>query len=128
MILGEKRGPSAELISGIYLHYGEYLHWLLTGIDRPPVNSARTLPLDSYLNDALKLITDQSISNRSRKGIVKTFVSFYITRLKGIQDTNEYAIELNRVFERFGLQLEKEDIRELYDFLTERTLSLLNIE
>lgn len=31
MIVTGKRGPSAELIAGIYIHYREYLTWLLTG-------------------------------------------------------------------------------------------------
>jgi hypothetical protein len=31
MVLNEKSGPSADMISGIYLHYNECLEWLLTG-------------------------------------------------------------------------------------------------
>lgn len=36
MVLGTKnkppsRGPSAELIAGIFIHYSNFLHWLLTG-------------------------------------------------------------------------------------------------
>jgi hypothetical protein len=35
MILTGKRGPSAELIAGLHIHYREYLAWLLTGEDTP---------------------------------------------------------------------------------------------
>lgn len=31
MVLNEKSGPSADMIAGIYLHYNDYLEWLLTG-------------------------------------------------------------------------------------------------
>lgn len=31
MILNGKRGPSADLIAGIYLHYSDHMTWLLTG-------------------------------------------------------------------------------------------------
>ncbi len=31
MVLKGKRGASAELIAGLYIHYGNYLDWLLTG-------------------------------------------------------------------------------------------------
>ena len=31
MVLKGKRGASAELIAGLYIHYGKYLEWLLTG-------------------------------------------------------------------------------------------------
>ncbi|MFA5261643.1 MAG: XRE family transcriptional regulator [Candidatus Omnitrophota bacterium] len=34
MILSGKRGPSAELIAGIYLNYRKYLSWILTGDDQ----------------------------------------------------------------------------------------------
>ena len=29
MVVTGKRGPSAELIAGIYIHYSEHLNWLL---------------------------------------------------------------------------------------------------
>lgn len=31
MVLTGKRGPSAELIAGLHLHYRDFLAWLLTG-------------------------------------------------------------------------------------------------
>jgi hypothetical protein len=31
MVLLGKRGPSAELIAGLFSHYRGYLHWILTG-------------------------------------------------------------------------------------------------
>jgi hypothetical protein len=31
MVLNGKSGPSADMIAGLYLHYSEYLEWLLTG-------------------------------------------------------------------------------------------------
>ena len=31
MVLSGKRGPSAQMMAGLYLNYGEYFHWLLTG-------------------------------------------------------------------------------------------------
>jgi len=31
MVLSGERGPSAELIAGLYYHYSKYLHWILTG-------------------------------------------------------------------------------------------------
>ena len=30
-VLKNKRGPSAELVAGLYVHYRGYLQWLLTG-------------------------------------------------------------------------------------------------
>ena len=31
MVVTKKRGPSAELIAGVFIHYSEHLSWLLTG-------------------------------------------------------------------------------------------------
>lgn len=38
MILNGQRGPSAELIAGLFIHYGDYLDWLLTGKNDPFTN------------------------------------------------------------------------------------------
>ncbi len=35
-VLKNKRGASAELMTGLYMHYREYLYWLLTGKDEIP--------------------------------------------------------------------------------------------
>lgn len=35
-ILNKNRGLSAELIIGLYIHYREYFHWLLTGEEEMP--------------------------------------------------------------------------------------------
>ncbi len=33
MVLSKRRGPSSELIAGLFLNYSNYLPWLLTGED-----------------------------------------------------------------------------------------------
>ncbi len=42
MILSGKRGPSADLIAGLYIHYREYMDWLITGTE--PVNDPLSIP------------------------------------------------------------------------------------
>jgi len=48
MVLNENSGPSADMIAGIYLHYSEYLEWLLTGHERKiaPPGIAEAMPQD----------------------------------------------------------------------------------
>jgi len=38
MVLKGVRGASAELIAGLYIHYGNYLSWLLTGDGEITIN------------------------------------------------------------------------------------------
>ena len=50
-ILSGKSGPSAELIIGIYLNYGDYLGWLLTGKEGKFTNSEEA---NQYLHMAYR--------------------------------------------------------------------------
>lgn len=52
MVLKGTRGASAELMAGLYIHYGNYLHWLLTGegeINRKPEKEGKCEKDDTYI-------------------------------------------------------------------------------
>lgn len=60
MILSGKRGPSADLIAGLYLNYSEYLTWLLTGEEKKePTTSENITKLIIEHQDLLKRFKNQ---------------------------------------------------------------------
>lgn len=46
MVLANKRGPSSEMIVGIFLNYREYMHWLITGEDENIESVNRSIDID----------------------------------------------------------------------------------
>jgi len=56
-VLKNKRGPSAELVAGLYIHYREYLRWLLTGEGEMSLDaSASTDPVSLDIEVLTKVI------------------------------------------------------------------------
>jgi len=50
MIISGRRGPSAELIAGLHIHYSKYLTWILTGENREVQSShSSAKPIDESL-------------------------------------------------------------------------------
>lgn len=95
-----------------------------TGIDEQLINFKTNLLLP-ILNDILRLVKDESTDVEKRKDVLKSFASFYLTRLRGIMDPNEYVRELRVLFDRFELPLLESDVKELSSFLNDDVLKLI---
>ncbi len=61
MVLAGKRGPSAELIAGIFLHYRKYLSWLLTGTDEEEQTIIDVHPKIVPLGEHITAPTEQDL-------------------------------------------------------------------
>lgn len=77
------------------------------------------------LNEMLSIIRDESTEEEKRKEMLKSIVSFYVARIKGVYDPNEYVRELKVAFSRFGLALEEHDVNELSNFLNDDVQMLI---
>jgi transcriptional regulator with XRE-family HTH domain len=95
-----------------------------TGIDQQLINFKTNL-LSPILNDILRLVKDESADLEKRKDVLKSLVSFYIARMKGIMDPNVYVQELKVLFDKFELPLLESDVKELSSFLSDDVLKLI---
>lgn len=58
-VLKNKRGPSAELVAGLYMHYREYLSWILTGEGPMTAKDKELVSLDiEVLTKVIKGVED----------------------------------------------------------------------
>jgi len=58
MVLGGKRGPSADLIIGIFLNYSEYLFWLLTGEENQKNKISNNFKMPRKGQDAINALLE----------------------------------------------------------------------
>ncbi|WP_051283880.1 helix-turn-helix transcriptional regulator [Desulforegula conservatrix] len=57
MIIKGKRGPSADLISGVYLHYRDHFHWLITGEYEHEIHTDHEVPyFDPVINEHIEIV------------------------------------------------------------------------
>ncbi len=62
MILAGSRGPSADLIAGLYIHYSEYMDWIITGSKIKKENE--DIPISTPFKDQPR--ADRIINNLAR--------------------------------------------------------------
>ena len=58
MVLAGKRGPSADLIIGIFLNYSEYLFWLLTGEENQKNKISNNFKMPQKGQDAINSLLE----------------------------------------------------------------------
>ncbi|WP_027360143.1 helix-turn-helix domain-containing protein [Desulforegula conservatrix] len=76
MILSGKRGPSADLISGVYIHYREFFDWLISGVDS---------------DESMDLCADPIV--QEHVGIVKKF-----SHKEQVKKINEHLLAIDKQY------------------------------
>jgi hypothetical protein len=126
MILTNKRGPSAELIIGLFIHYRYYLDWLLTG-DGDPYNivdqsapstlsnSSKT-PAADPLQEVLNMARHVLASGTDHAGSLASNIKLAFNAIQDNQDKklleekcDKALNELEQIKQQISLGREKEE-------------------
>jgi transcriptional regulator with XRE-family HTH domain len=67
MVVTGKRGPSAQLIAGIFINYSEHLAWLLNQPDNYKFNSGKKNKRPEILNELEEWISEETRKNPKKE-------------------------------------------------------------
>ena len=87
MILSEKRGPSADLIANIYLHYSEHIYWLLTGKDEFPAGRPDKSGSNSAHPDVAELFQQTQLAS----DIIRDLVNLERANPKELEEVKDFV-------------------------------------
>lgn len=119
MVIKGKRGPSAELIAGIFIHYREYLEWLLTGEGHPPwITTTTQVKTQSFTKGPG--VSPDFISDKEERLIymVRQILSSSTTHASMLESTIEHlydALMARRKIQDRLYHLEQENLKRVQE-------------